>query len=104
MEMFKEKGDDTLDFIFENVLPGDAGQANTMLTTHALTLPSDVHLDDLTGHYSKTKYGLKSYKRLLRRFSTITESIQRRNVELEEAGKPAFNVMDPSCIAAAPDI
>lgn len=104
MEQFKERGDDTLDYIFENVLPDDACQLNTLMVSRMLTLPADVHLDDLSGHYNNktTRYGQKSYQRFQRRLEVIGDAIDRRNQRSAARGEATYPYLHPSVVAASP--
>ena len=104
MEQFKEQGDDTLEFIFENVLPGDLAQANLMLTTHLLNMPSDVHIDELADHYSKTKYGMQSYDTFLKRLKVIGDDIEARNKKNKKEGNAVYPYLHPSNVPASIDI
>lgn len=103
MEDFQKKGDDTLEYIFENVMPTPAIQATTMVATRVLTTPTDAPINGLEGHFKKTKYGKKSYKTFLKRLKVIGDEIEARNKNNKKAGNAVFAYMHPSVVASSID-
>mmetsp|Transcript_4663 Transcript_4663/g.8089 ORF Transcript_4663/g.8089 Transcript_4663/m.8089 type:complete len:252 (-) Transcript_4663:1140-1895(-) len=96
---------DDPDWIYREAVPDFlVTQLGHIITSRALTIPSEKCIDNLSAHYKDVPYGQKSYAKFLQRLDEIGDKIEKRNRKHKRTGEPVYPYLHPSNVPASIDI